>query len=103
MNKDIEKIVVVPQFELEEDSINEIVENVKNEHIDELISYFEFDSMADNQEVDDEVKEVIGSIFGFGVKAGIYEILSTINDAALMSGEGFNESEFSNKSTEPIS
>lgn len=96
-----EKIMVVPQFEFREDSINEIVENLRSKHIDQVL-LFMGGSVSGHQERDDKIKE-LGEMFSFGVRAGIRETLNKINNAVLMSVEELSENEFSNESVEPMS
>lgn len=78
MKKDVKKIVVVPQFEFDEDSINEMIEDAKRECVSEIISDLE---LKDSE-------GVIGEIFGLGVRIGIHSILDVINSVAASSSEG---------------
>lgn len=96
-----EKIMVVPQFEFREDSINEIVENLRSKHIDQVL-LFMGGSVGGHQERDDKIKE-LGEMFSFGVRAGIRETLNKINNAVLMSVEELSENEFFNESVGPTS
>lgn len=93
--------MVVPQFEFKEDSINEIAENLRSEHIDQVL-LFMGGSVGGHLERDDKIKE-LGDMFSFGVRVGIREILNRINDAVLMSVEELSENEFSNESVGPMS
>lgn len=93
-----EKIIIVPQFEFSENTINEMVENLRSYHIDQVI-LFMGGSVGGHQERDDKIKE-LGEMFSFGVRAGIRETLNKINDA--MSNEEFSEYEFLNKSVETM-
>lgn len=77
MKKDIEKNMVVPQFEFTENSINEMIEDAKRECVSEIISDLE---LKDSE-------GVIGEIFGLGVRIGIHSILDVINSVAASSNE----------------
>lgn len=77
MKKNVEKIMVVPQFEFTENSINEMIEDAKRECVSEIISDLELKNS----------ERVIGEIFGLGVKIGIYNILEVINSVAASSNE----------------
>lgn len=77
MKKDVEKIMVVPQFEFSENSINEMIEDAKRECVSEIISDLE---LKDSE-------GVIGEIFGLGVRIGIHSILDVINNVAASSNE----------------
>jgi hypothetical protein len=77
MKKDVEKIMVVPQFEFTENSINEMIEDAKKECVSEIISDLE---LKDSE-------GVIGEIFGLGVRIGIHSILDVINNVAASSNE----------------
>lgn len=82
MKKDVEKIMVVPQFEFSENSINEMVEAAKKECVSEIASDLK---LKDSE-------GVIGEIFGLGVKIGIYNILEVINSVAASSNEDSEDS-----------
>ena len=77
MKKGVEKIMVVPQFEFTENSINEMIEDAKRECVSEIISDLE---LKDSE-------GVIGEIFGLGVRIGIHSILDVINNVAASSNE----------------
>lgn len=77
MKKGVEKIMVVPQFEFTENSINEMIEDAKRECVSKIVSDLK---LKDSE-------EVIGEIFGLGVKIGIYNILEVINSVAASSNE----------------
>ena len=77
MSKNVEKIMVVPQFEFTENSINEMIEDAKRECVSEIISDLE---LKDSE-------GVIGEIFGLGVRIGIHSILDVINNVAASSNE----------------
>ena len=96
-----EKIMVVPQFEFREDSINEIVENLRSKHIDQVL-LFMGGSVGGHLERDDKIKE-LGEMFSFDVRAGIRETLNKINNAVLMSVEELSENEFFSESVGPTS
>lgn len=98
---EVEKIMVVPQFEFREDSINEIVENLRSKYIDQVL-LFMGGSVGGHQERDDKIKE-LGEMFSFGVRVGIRETLNKINNTVLMSVEELSENEFSNESVGPMS
>lgn len=65
--KDVEKIVVIPQFELTEDVIDEMVEDAKKELIGKLVSDI---GLTDSESLvldGENLEEFIGATFGFGV------------------------------------
>ena len=97
----VEKIMIVPQFEFREDSINEIVENLRSKHIDQVL-LFMGGSVCGHQERDDKIKE-LGEMFSFGVRVGIRETLNKINNSVLMSVEELSENDFFNESVGPTS
>lgn len=97
---EVERIIIAPQFEFSENTINEIAENLRSYHIDQVL-LFMGGSVGGHQERDDKIKE-LGEMFSFGVRAGIRETLKRVNDAVLMSTEELNEDEFLNKSVESM-
>ena len=85
--KDVEKIMVIPQFELTEDVIDEMVEDAKKELIGKLVSDI---GLTDSESLvldGEDLEEFIGETFGFGVFIGICNTLEALNSAATLSEE----------------
>lgn len=85
--KDVEKIIVIPQFELTEDVIDEMVEDAKKELIGKLVSDI---GLTDSESLvldGENLEEFIGATFGFGVFIGICNTLEALNSAATLSEE----------------
>lgn len=93
MNKNVEKIMVVPQFEFTENSINEMIEDAKRECVSEIVSDLE---LKDSE-------GVIGEIFGLGVRIGIHSVLDVINSVATSSNEDSVLNVVFDESTGPMS
>lgn len=85
MKKNAEKIMVVPQFEFTENSINEMVVAAKKEHIGEMVSELELEEFG--LAIAEEIESIIIEVFSSGVKIGIYNILEVINSVAASSNE----------------
>lgn len=73
MKKDIEKNMIIPQFEFSESTIDEMIAAAKKEHVGELVS---------GLELSEDVESVIGEIFSLGVGIGICDTLDAINSTA---------------------
>ena len=85
MKKDVEKVMVVPQFEFTENSINEMIEAAKKEYIGEMVLELELEEFG--LAIAEEIKSIIVEVFSSGVKIGACNMLEAINSVAALSNE----------------